>query len=98
VMSTTIETFMWKKYRSIKLRLLVLLFGWIPFGLILGAALPAMFGSYVPSYALGLAYLLVLAYTFLQYALYPCPNCGASYRAKQLFRQECPRCAVPINR
>jgi predicted RNA-binding Zn-ribbon protein involved in translation (DUF1610 family) len=89
---------MWGKYRGIKLRLLVLLVGWIPFGLILGAALPAMFGSYVPSYALGVVYLLSLAYTFLQYALYPCPNCGASYRAKQLYQQKCPRCGVPINR
>ena len=89
---------MWAEYRRIKVRLLVLLFGWTPFGVLLGAGLPVIFGSYVPSYALAIAYALVLAYTFLQYMLYACPNCGHSFRGKQLRKKACPNCGIEINK
>jgi len=89
---------MWSEYRHIKLKLLILLFGWIPFGIILGAMLPLLFHSYVPSYALAVSYIVLLAYTALRYALYPCPNCGLSLRGRQFYRRTCPRCGTPINK
>lgn len=88
---------MWKEYRRIKHRLLILIFGWIPFGVLCIAALPGIFGTYVPSYALALAYMVLLGYTLLQYQSYPCPNCGHSFRGRQLYRQTCPKCSEPIN-
>ncbi len=88
----------WGEYRRVKLRLLVLLFGWLPFGLILGTVLPAVLGSYTPSYVLAIGYALVWAYTLFQYLLYPCPVCGRSYRGWNLYRRSCPRCGTVINR
>jgi hypothetical protein len=88
---------MWKEYRRIKLRLLILLFGWMPFGLLIGAALPVIFGSYEPTYVMAVVYVILMAYTALQYGLYPCPNCGTTYRGRQLYRRTCPQCGIPIN-
>jgi hypothetical protein len=88
---------MWNEYRRIKLRLLVLLIGWVPFGVLCGAGLPFIFGTYVPSYALAAAYMLFTAYSFLKYELYPCPNCGSSLRGRQLFQKVCSNCCVEIN-
>ena len=88
---------MWSEYRRIKHRLLILLFGWIPFVVFAGQALPRMFGTFVPSYVLATAYTLTTAYTFLQYALYPCPKCGTTYRMRQIFLRTCPHCGVEIN-
>jgi predicted RNA-binding Zn-ribbon protein involved in translation (DUF1610 family) len=89
---------MWKEYRRIKHRLLILLFGWVPFGMLLGIGLPRIFGTFVPSYVLAFAYVIVLAYTFLQYGLYPCPNCGSRYMNRQLFHSTCGQCGIQINR
>lgn len=89
---------MWSEYRRIKLRLLVLLLGWIPFGVLLGAGLPKIFHSYTPSYVLAAVYVVLMAYTFLQFGLYPCPNCGMSFKCWQLFGQSCPNCGLAINR
>jgi hypothetical protein len=88
---------MWNDYRRIKHRLLILIFGWMPFGLLCVAALPIIFGTYVPSYALAIAYMVLMAYTLLQYQLYPCPNCGHSFRGRQLYRRTCSHCSIPIN-
>src|SRR5579872_3346618 len=88
---------MWSEYRRIKHRLLILLLGWISFGMLLGTGLPVIFGTFVPSYVLAVAYTIFMAYTFLRYGLYPCPNCRRAYRGAQLYRQTCLRCGVPIN-
>jgi hypothetical protein len=88
----------WSEYRRIKHRLVILLFGWLPFGLILGAGLPVMFGTFTPSYVLATAYVIYTAFTFLQYGLYPCPNCGTTYRCRQLYRRTCPHCGVEIDK
>ena len=89
---------MWNEYRHIKLMLLILTFGWIPFGIILGGVLPLLFRSYVPSYVLAVTYMIIFAYIALRFGLYPCPNCGASYLGRQLYRRTCPKCGVAINK
>jgi hypothetical protein len=91
------ERSVWADYRNLKLRLLVLLVGWVPFGVLCGAAIPVIFGTYVPSYALALAYMLFAAYTWLMYVAYPCPKCGKSLRGRQLFWKTCKHCGLEIN-
>jgi ribosomal protein L37AE/L43A len=88
---------MWSEYRRIKHRLLILIFGWIPFGILSMVAVPGIFGTYVPCYALAIAYMVLWAYTLLQYQLYPCPNCGHSFRGRQIYLRTCPHCGIPIN-
>ncbi len=88
---------MWTEYRRIKHRLLILIFGWMPFGLLCIVALPVIFGTQMPGTALVIAYMVFLAYTLLQFQLYPCPNCGHSFRGRQLYRRNCPKCGIPIN-
>jgi len=91
------EPSVWADYRHLRLRLVVLLIGWVPFGVLCGAAIPVIVGMHVPSYALALAYLLFLAYTWLMYAFYPCPNCGKSLRGRQLFWKACKQCGLEID-
>ena len=88
---------MWGEYRRIKHRLLILIAGWIPFGVLCVVAIPGIFGTYVPCYALAITYMVLMAYTLLQYQLYPCPNCGATFRGCQIYRRTCPKCGIPIN-
>lgn len=88
----------WTEYRRTKRRLIYLIIGWVPFGILLGEAVPAIFGTYTPSYVLAMIYVLILAFTALQYGLSACPNCGVSYRGRQFYRSTCPKCGVPINK
>ena len=97
-MKGDMERSIWADYRHLKLRFLVLLIGWLPFGVVCGAAIPAIFGTYVPSYALALAYALFLLYTWLMYLCYPCPNCGKSLWGRQLFSKACKHCGLEINK
>lgn len=88
----------WKDYRRIKLRLIVLLMGWVPFGVIIGALLPKVLHTYTPTYVLAIAYTLAIGYTWLQYGFYPCPKCGLTLRGRQLYCSTCPKCGNPINK
>jgi hypothetical protein len=88
---------MWSEYRRIKHRFLFLLLGWFPFAIVMGKGLPPIIGTDVPSVVLIIAYMLFIAFMFLQYLLYPCPNCGTSYRGWQLYRRTCPHCGVEID-
>ena len=92
------EPSVWAEYRRLKLRFQVLLIGWLPFGVLCGAAIPAIIGTYIPSYALALAYGLFLLYTWFMYLGYPCPNCGKSLRGRQLFWKTCKHCGLEINK
>jgi hypothetical protein len=87
----------WQDYRKVKLRLIVLLIGWIPFGILMGALVPVVLHSYAPSYVAAVVYVLFIGFSWLQYGLYPCPICGSSYRGRQLYREACPKCGTPIN-
>jgi hypothetical protein len=88
----------WKEYRRIKRRLIVLLVGWIPFGVIIGAVLPVVLHTYTPSYILAIVYMLTIGYTWLQYGFYTCPRCGLILRGRQFYRANCPQCDTPINK
>ena len=87
----------WKGYRKIKHRLIVLLAGWIPFGIVDGGLLPLILHSYTASYVIALVYMIWTAVTWLQYGFYPCPSCGRTLRGAQLYRRTCPKCRVRIN-
>ena len=87
----------WHEYRRLKRTVLVLLICWFPFGALCGVAIPVIFKTYTPSYALLLAYTLYWGYSFLSYLAYACPNCGASYKGCQLYRNSCQKCSFPIN-
>lgn len=88
---------MWKEYRRIKKLVLILVFGWLPFGFVLGQIVPQIFGTFVPAYALAMAYVLFLFITWLRYCLYLCPRCGTSFRGRQIYRKNCLKCGLPIN-
>jgi hypothetical protein len=87
----------WSEYRRIKRRLLILLLGWFPFVILVGMGLGRILGTFVPSYVLTAAYMVFLAFTYLQWGLYACPNCGTSYRGRQMYRRTCPQCGLAIN-
>jgi hypothetical protein len=92
------EILVWSEYRRIKLRLLIMVIGWLPFMILVVVAVPNIFGTYTPSFALALTYMVAMAYTLLMYLGYSCPNCGTSYKGRQLFHQTCHKCGLPINR
>jgi hypothetical protein len=96
--ATKADRYDWQGYRKVKLRLIVLLAGWIPFGIFIGALLPIVLHTYTPSYVLGIAYMLFVGFTWLEYGFYPCPECGTSYHGRQLYRKTCPKCGILINR
>lgn len=89
--------FHWKDYRKIKLRLIVLLCGCIPFGLLLTDVLPDVMGGYAPSCLLGGCYICFTGFSWLQYRSYPCFYCRRPYRGEQLYRKRCSHCGVLIN-
>jgi hypothetical protein len=90
--------FDWTDYRRKKLRLIVALSGWIPFGLILAAVLPDVLdGYYTPSCLLAACYMFFTGFAWLQYRSYPCVNCERPYRGEQLYRKRCAHCGVLIN-
>ncbi len=62
----------WHEYRVLKMRLIVMFLGWIPFGVTLGIGSPVIFGSYKPAFFLALAYMIFFAYTWFMYGFYPC--------------------------
>lgn len=88
----------WKEYRRLKETLLVLILGWIPFGLLIGYVLPKLSGAYVATYIAAAMYGIALMISWLRYALYSCPNCGASLRGSQFYRKQCRECGEIINR
>src|SRR5262245_54722302 len=88
----------WTDYRRTKHRLIILLIGWAPFGFLIGGFLPIIFNTYTPTYILAVIYMLLVGYYWLKYVFYPCPNCGLTYRGRQLHRGTCPRCGILINR
>jgi hypothetical protein len=87
----------WREYRKVKQRIIVLLAGWMPFGLLIGGLLPVILRTYTPTYVLATGYMLWVCFAWLQYASYPCPNCGKSLRCAQLYRKTCPKCGTAIN-
>ncbi len=87
----------WAHYRRIKLRLILLLAGLVPFFALLIFALPAAGGSNTLSYVMASSYLTLVAVTWFQYGSYRCLHCRTSYRGRQLFRNRCPRCGILIN-
>jgi hypothetical protein len=101
---------MWREYRRIKLRLVVLISGWFPFGiLVFGMSSLAdslcEFGLIKFSFVLGIINLVMAVFymafgmvTLFQYQGYRCPNCDVSFRGRQLYRRTCPGCGIPINR
>ena len=100
---------MWKEYRRIKQRLIILVLGWFPFGaLILGLSSLAhwlyKFGLIKFSSVLGIfnlvlfiSYMAFWMVTEFQYQGYRCPNCDVSFRGRQRYRRTCPECGIPIN-
>jgi|SRR5271157_5331277 len=85
-----------KEYRRLKKVLLVLVFGWVPFGLLIGYVLPALSGTYVATYIAAGLYGVALMVSWLRYAFYSCPNCGTSLRGSQLYRKSCRKCGVKL--
>lgn len=88
----------WAHYRRIKLRLILLMAGLVPFFVLILSPLPDAARTNTPSYVLAAIYLILTAIAWFQYGSYRCLHCRASYRGKQLFRNRCPRCGILINR
>jgi len=88
----------WKEYRRLKMILLTLICGWVPFGLLIGYVLPLLSGTYIATYVAAAMYGVALMVSWLRYAFYSCPNCGTSLRGSQLYRKKCRECGEIINR
>ena len=88
----------WKEYQWIKKALLVLIFGWVPFGLLIGYILPALSGTYFATYVAAGLYGVALMILWLRYAFYGCPHCGTSLRGSQFYGKSCRNCGEIINR
>jgi hypothetical protein len=101
---------MWKEYRRIKQRLILLILGWFPFGiLVFGISSLSdwlckfgliKFGFVLGIFnlVLGISYMVFAMVTWLQYISYRCPSCDVSFRGRQLYRRTCPECGIPINK
>lgn len=87
----------WSAYWRVKTILLMLIFGWIPFGLFIGYVLPKLAGSYRATYVAAALYGIALMISWLRYAFQSCPNCGNSFRGSQLYRKNCRICGERIN-
>jgi hypothetical protein len=65
---------MWRKYRRVKWRLIVLALGWIPFG-VLVLEISSLSRGFEYVSLLLVVYLLYLFYTLVEFELIRCPNC-----------------------
>jgi hypothetical protein len=88
----------WKEYRRLRMTLLALICGWVPFGLLIGYVLPLLFGTYIATYVAAAMYGVALMVSWLRYAFYSCPSCGTSLRGSQFYREKCRECGELINR
>ena len=88
---------MWRGYRRIKLRLIILVLGWMPFGILL-LEISSLNRRLEPITFLMIAYLVYMFVTMLQYLSYRCPNCDVSLFGRQLYRRTCPGCGILINK
>ena len=87
----------WIEYRKIKRRLVILFICFVPFAYLDVAVLPNLIGTNVPSFALVIAYAIVMAYLFFKYAFYECPECGERYNGIPMPRKKCPKCGLAID-
>jgi len=88
---------MWSGYRRIKLRLIILALGWMPFGVLL-LEISSLNRRLESITFLMIAYWVYLIVTMLQYLSYRCPNCDVSLFGRQLYRRTCPGCGILINK
>jgi hypothetical protein len=87
----------WREYRRIKLRLIILALGWMPFVVVV-LEVSTLNRRLEPITILMFPYLLYTMYVMLRFQLYRCPNCGVSLFVLQLYRRTCPGCGIPINK
>jgi hypothetical protein len=99
----------WKEYRRVKRRLIILVLGWLPFGfLIVGVASLVhwlykigfvKFGFVLEksNFVLGISYMAFAMVTLFQYQLFRCPNCDVCLWMQQIHRRTCRNCGIPIN-
>lgn len=87
---------MWRTYRRVKRRLIVLALGWIPFGILILTISSLSRGLEIVSIVI-VAYALYLFYTLVQFELIRCPNCGVRLHIRRSFRI-CGGCGIRINR
>ena len=82
----------WREYRKIRLRALLVLLGYFPCMLAVGATLIVLLHftavAVVPFF---LAYGLLMYVTFFQFFLWKCPRCGYTYGR---FRYDCKQCGL----
>ena len=87
---------MWRKYRRVKRRLIVLALGWIPFGILI-LTISSLNREFEYVSIVTAIYLLYLFYTLVQFELIRCPNCGVRLHIRRSFRT-CGGCGIRINR
>jgi hypothetical protein len=100
---------MWKEYRRVKRRLIILVLGWVPFCLIFAGVSSLVYWLYkfglvklgfvleIFNSVLSISYMVFVMITLMQYQLYRCPNCEASLWMQQIHRRTCRTCGIPIN-
>lgn len=86
---------MWRGYRRVKRRLIVLALGWIPFGVLVGKISSINQGFEYISFLIVL-YALFLFFTLVQFQLIRCPNCGVRLHFRRS-RGKCGGCGIRIN-
>lgn len=88
---------MWREYQRIKLKLIILVLGWLPFGALL-LEVSSLNHVLEPVTFLLIPYMVFGTYTLLRFLLYRCPTCSVSFFGGQLHRRTCPKCGIPINK
>jgi len=88
---------MWKEYRRIKLRLIILFLAWMPLGFLI-LKLSSLNHRLEPVSLLLFAYMGYIGFTLIQVMTYRCPNCDTSLFGRRLYPRTCPGCGIPINK
>jgi hypothetical protein len=88
---------MWREYRRIKLRLIILALGWMPFGFLL-LEVSTLNRQLEPITLLMFPYFVYTMFILMRFQSYRCPNCGVSLFVGRFFRRTCKGCGIQINK
>jgi hypothetical protein len=89
---------LWRHYRRVKRRFILLALGWMPFCVLL-LEISTLNRRLEPITLLLFAYMAWFMVALLQFETYRCPKCGVSFFLRwPPFPRKCAGCGIPINK